>query len=141
MPTLEEIIAGAGLANLGCNDQGTKKVLQGIDLARRLSYEESLRQGYRNLYDVLRFSADTARDNQEVNFTGDFIEVEHYPGVIPFSIRLNERDAPSIGLRTKRSITAPFYRFFISNSAGAGTLVLNVGAGTRMQSADIVDIA
>jgi len=44
----------------------------------------------------------------------------------PAYVRLNELDSDEIELTAQRSIKAPFYRFFVTNEAGTGTLTIIV---------------
>ncbi len=86
-----------------------------------------------SVYDVLTYDALEARDNKEITVAGDFINVVHYPTTVPFYIRLNEKDNPAIDLNRLKTIRYPFYRFFLTNIAGAGTIILKVGRGLQLE--------
>lgn len=98
------------------------------DLLYRLSREKP------SLYDIISLDASTARDNQEYVIAGDFISIERHYSTVPFFIRLNEPDFPLLDLSRHRSITAPFYRIFITNKAGNGNVVLKIGRGIRLEA-------
>lgn len=69
----------------------------------------------------------TARNNETYPIAGQSLNVEN-PATPSASvyIRLNEPDADQIDLTKQGKIKAPFYRFFITNDAGTGTLNLIV---------------
>jgi len=104
------------------------------ELNRKL---EGLRHEKPKNYEVFSFSAATARSNVEVAAAGDSISIEHYPSASPFFIRLNEPGNDLIDLSRLRRIDFPFYRFFLTNVAGNGNIVLNIGRGLRLESEGI----
>ena len=151
MPTLEEIIAGAAVSDQvrkkGC-ENATKDILQGIDLIRKMSYETSLSPEKKAPYEVLTFGGDTARTDVEIPVSGDFIQVEvsttggaFYAAKSVFELRLNEKTNPLLDLSQIRSIEASFYRLFLTNTWGKGSLTLRIAEGARIHAVEEVQIA
>jgi len=60
----------------------------------------------------------TARVNEELRISGDFIHVLNATGRL--KIRLNNEYAPQLDLRKIKRITSPFYRLYLNNPAQSG---------------------
>ena len=126
---LAAMLAG-GVVGYTLKKDGGKRVLQPMewrDLLYRLSTEKPA------IYDVLSLDAATARTKQEYALAGDFILIENYFSTVPFYLRLNEPDFPELNLGRHKSLAAPFYRFFITNVAGSGSIVLKICRGMRLE--------
>jgi len=75
-----------------------------------------------------------ARNAQEVVLTGTLIYVENPNDVTgPVYIQLNEPESAQIDLTKQRRIKGTFYRFFITNAAGTGTLNLRLSRSKFFQ--------
>lgn len=79
-----------------------------------------------------------ARDGEEGSgeypVAGSFIIVLNpTTPTLPVYIKLNEPGWPKLPLTDLRRVTGPFYRFFIENAAGEGTLSLIVAKGYQFQ--------
>ena len=100
----------------------------------------ALREAKPQLFRTVQIDTSTERDNQSYPIAGQSIYVVNpEEPTQPVYIRLNEPDAPEIEVTAQRKIKAPFYRFYISNPAGAGTLQLQVNktAATDLVESDI----
>ena len=79
-------------------------------------------------YRIKEIDLSTARVNQEIQISGDFIAVLETSGTC--KIRINEQISPSIDLRKIQTITTPYYRLYVTNSAqttGLHKVVLLLG--------------
>lgn len=94
---------------------------------------EALKAQKPALYESIFYDAAGARTNEEKTIAGDYILVEESRGPVDFYLRLNEPTNPALNLTQTRSITGPFYRFFITNVAGNGHLKLWVCRGMRLE--------
>lgn len=76
----------------------------------------------------------TARNREEVVVAGNSLFVDN-PATpsSPVYIRFNEPEAPELELTRMREVSGPFYRFFITNAAGTGTLRLIVSRGYQFR--------
>lgn len=77
---------------------------------------------------------DEATKNWEYNEEGNLIYVVNptTPTTTVYA-RFNEPDAPDWDLTALRKIRFPFYRFFITNTAGSGTLEIRVARGLQVE--------
>ena len=81
----------------------------------------------------LTFSAGTARVDVEVAVQGSTLIPDTAGLGSPFSIRLNDKNGPRIDPSRIAMVRAPFYRLFISNQVGAGSLRLFIGKGVEVE--------
>jgi|GEM_PF-6102944 len=86
-----------------------------------------LREAKPTLIRTLRIDTATERSVDLYPMPGQAIYVKN-PEVPtqPVYIRLNEPDAAELEITELRKIKSPFYRFYISNAAGAGVLELEI---------------
>jgi len=79
----------------------------------------------------VNISLASARNNEELQISGDFIHVLNQTGSC--KIRINEDYAPQIDLRKIKRIVSPFYRIFLTNSAQTyGNIKLLVGTDAQL---------
>jgi len=80
-----------------------------------------------SLIEALSLDTTQVRNTEEYDLVGSCIFIENPTDCSqPVYIRLNEKDAPQMELTSKKKITGQFYRFFIDNVAGTGTLNLKI---------------
>lgn len=91
-------------------------------------YEEE-RKHYRKV--VIDLSV--ARTDERKDIAGDFILVESYDSTTPLYIKLNQKEAATIDLTKVRSISSPFSKLFLTNSAGSGTVTLLIGGEAQFR--------
>ena len=85
-----------------------------------LRLSDQVRRNWDN-YERLRIDLGTARNLQEYNISGEFIEIEQASSsTATAEIRLNFNDKDLINLDEYRIIETVFYRFFITNTALQG---------------------
>ncbi|KKK91844.1 hypothetical protein LCGC14_2708890, partial [marine sediment metagenome] len=128
------LIAGAVIGYALKDGKGAPQPVQWHDVLRYLETTKPV------ILQTITLDASTARTNAEYLVAGDFIMVESYNSTTPFHLRLNEKEIPALNLSRHRSITAPFYRFFITNVAGNGRITLKVSRGIRLES-EAINIA
>jgi len=88
------------------------------------------------LYHILNFDLSIARVNELVQITGSYIYLLVQTGTA--SVILNELEGDSIDLLKFRAIKAPFYRFFLTNTAQAATSV-KIAIGVTSEYFEIDD--
>lgn len=67
------------------------------------------------------------RDNEVHDDAGYAIFVQNPEDAsVPVYIKLNEEESDLIDITENRKIVAPFYRFFVTNASGTGTLILKI---------------
>ena len=135
MSTLEELIAGAQLAQLARGKDPAafiKEIRCGLDLVKQLGYDQSVALTSQYAYDPLVLSASTARTNVAFEITGDYIIIEHYPVGVNFSVKINDVKSNAIDLSKVDRIEGSFYKFYITNSVGNGDVVLRICRGLRI---------
>ncbi len=81
-----------------------------------------------SLYDKVVIDLSVARNEFEISVTGDFFYVFSGPAVMDLNIRFNEVNKDQLPIVKGDTVTVPFYRFFLTNSAQAGqTAILLIG--------------
>lgn len=91
------------------------------------------------LFKTIPIDTSVARENVEFPSVGVLLFVENPDTPTkPVYVRLNEPDSDKIDLTTQRKVKIPFYRFFITNEAGAGTLDLVVCKTSIVEFAESV---
>jgi hypothetical protein len=98
-----------------------------VEAVTQPAVTDYLRTQTPTLIEALSLNTATVRVLEEHDLVGSCIFCEN-PTIPtqPVYIRLNEKDAPQIDLTSKKKITGQFYRFFIDNVAGVGTLDLKI---------------
>jgi hypothetical protein len=90
---------------------------------------------------VHEISIDTAvaRSGEELPITGTLVFIDN-PTVPtkPVYIQLNEKTAPKIDITQKKRVSGIFYRLFITNEAGVGTLALKISRSSLFDFEDSV---
>lgn len=85
------------------------------------------------LYETTEIDCSTAHTNNEpIHKAGDYIRVEQHSPSVPVYLQLNEPDAAKINLLAEKEINAPFYRLFVTNAAGSGSIILKTFRGFRL---------
>lgn len=86
---------------------------------------DNLRSIKPTLFQSLDIDTSEARDKKEYSFVGYSMFVQNPEDAsLSVYLRVNESDAEPIDITKVRKIHTPFYRFFITNSAGTGTLTV-----------------
>lgn len=99
---------------------------------------EQLIQVRPEFYKVVELDMATARTDKEFIYRGSFIWVDNqYTTSLKATIRLNEPEFDELDLLRQKYIRGPFYRFFITNTAGAGTIKLIISRGYEFASESI----
>jgi hypothetical protein len=83
-------------------------------------------------YDTVELPATTARTDVEIGMVGNFIAVISENSPVTFHIKLNSTDRKGLPLRRTDPIEAPFFRFYISNVAGPGSITIFVGRDVKI---------
>ena len=81
---------------------------------------------------VQTFSASEARTGAELVVAGDYLYAALDISATPFTIQLNEKDTPFIDLARVKAVRAPYYRIFITNQAGNGSITFIGGKGLEL---------
>ena len=99
-----------------------QKFIGGIDF-------DELKAQRVQLYNTITVDLATARANEEMVFTGNYIYALEGTDVdANLDIRFNELFRAAITIKKGRGVRVPFYRFYLTNAAQAGkTLVLAIG--------------
>lgn len=101
---------------------------EGITFPSEAEFLEMLRHRKPTLFSVVPLDTSEARNMKEYPTTGFSIFVQNPADAsLPVYIQLNEADSPLIDITKIQKIITPFYRFFITNAAGVGTLTLLIG--------------
>ena len=82
-------------------------------------------------YFILTFSLSTARVNEEIKIQGDVIFVDDMTLNAVATIRLNEFNNDALSLKLGKTITASFYRFFLTNTAQSGCSISLIIAASK----------
>lgn len=82
---------------------------------------------------VRTLDATTARDREVLDLQGDFLAAVMDASTVAFQVRLNEEDKEEINLKRILALRAPYYRLFISNKAGQGSVTLMGGKGVEVE--------
>ena len=93
------------------------------------------------VYEILPLDASVAREKREYQIAADYIRIKDYHASVPFYIRLNEPDFAPLDLATLRGVRGLIHRFFITNMAGSGNVVLEICRGIEIEEADPVSLA
>lgn len=92
------------------------------------------------LTETIHIDTTQARDKTPYSIAGQSIFVLN-PATpsLPVYIRLNEPESDQIELTEQRTIKAPFYRFYITNAVGTGTLtvIINKVSAVELNAANI----
>lgn len=92
------------------------------------------------LYVTKTIDVANAYELEETKVQGNHIEIENYGATVPVYMRLNEIEAEAIDITTLKSIEGPFYRYFITNDAGAGEIRLKIGKGMKFEGAEDLNL-
>jgi hypothetical protein len=103
-------------------NEGKQKFIGGIDF-------DELKAQRVQLYNAITIDLATARTNEEMVFTGNYIYALEATDVdAALNIRFNELFRAAINVKKGRGVRVPFYRLYITNTAQAGkTLTLAIG--------------
>ncbi|MBA7597121.1 hypothetical protein ES703_04116 [subsurface metagenome] len=88
-------------------------------------------------YKFIDIDLSTARTNELHEESGSFIWIENQFARGEVTLRLNEDYFDTFDLRRQRYIRGPFYRFFITNLAGQGSIRLFISRGFQAASEPI----
>jgi len=100
---------------------------------------EALRSSKPTFFNRLSLNTATTRTNEKHEIVGNFLKVENPEDVdVSVYVRLNELESEPIDLTKEGLIKAPIYRFYITNSAGTGTLNLTVGRAFGFELQDAI---
>jgi len=99
-----------------------------------------LRERKPDLYTTRTIDASVARDKVEFNVAGAWLYVNEDTASVDVEVRLNENDKAPLNLSKLKLISLPFYRFFITNAAGSGSMEIVIGKTGMMVSPSEVDI-
>lgn len=101
---------------------------------------QALREVKPRLTQTIHIDTTQAHSNQPYPIAGQSMLVLN-PATpsLPVYIRLNEPESDQIELTKQRTIKAPFYRFFITNAVGVGTLtiIVNKASAVELNAADV----
>ncbi len=101
---------------------------------------ERLKKGGTRYYHTLDLDLTTARADQELNLTGNYIHAIDPVGVDPvLQVKFNEQSAAPVNLIPGRSIVTPFFKLYLTNEAQPGSsLKIAFGIGTE-RAFEIID--
>ena len=97
-----------------------------VDVPSAIEY---LRARKPKTYDVLTFDMSVARANQEVVCVGDWLAITNINSTVDLEVRLNETEWDALNLSRLRTIKQLYYRLFLTNTAGAGSVQLFCSLG------------
>lgn len=78
-------------------------------------------------YEVIPLDASVVRDDEPLVIYGTFLGIDEDTSDVDFYIRLDEKTDPQLNLSQKKYLQHPFWRLFITNASGTGTLKLAIG--------------
>ena len=110
-----------------------------VDVPSAIEY---LRARKPKTYDVLTFDMSVARANQEVACVGDWMAIKNINSTVDLEVRLNETKSDALNLSRLRTIKQLYYRLFLTNTAGAGSVQLFCSLGGEFYPPDatLVDV-
>lgn len=129
-----EFLAGVGLGGIAGYAARKDGQLVPVNYNQVAQFLESAKP---KLMEPIKIDTSVARTDPLEYREGGILLYVHNPATPSGSvyIRLNEPDAPELDLTTLRMIKGPFYRFFIRNAAGTGTLELSVSKAFQIELA------
>ena len=101
---------------------------------------EDLRARKPKTYDVLTIDMSVARANQEVACVGDWLAIKNINSTVDLEVRLNETERDVLNLSRLRTIKQLYYRLFLTNTAGAGSVQLFCSLGGEFYPPDATQI-
>lgn len=101
---------------------------------------DRLREDKPDLYTTRTIDVSEARDRVEFNVSGSWLYVNKDTATVDVEIRLNEPDKAVFNLSKLKLISLPFYRFFVTHTAGSGSMEIIIGKTGMMISPSEVDI-
>ena len=101
---------------------------------------EDLRARKPKTYDVLTIDMSVARTNQEVACVGDWLAIKNINSTVDLEVRLNETERDALNLSRLRTIKQLYYRLFLTNTAGAGSVQLFCSLGGEFYPPDATQI-
>jgi len=90
-------------------------------------FADTIRENKPRLYTAVHIDLSQARDKEPYSYSGYSITVQNpevSSGAVDVSV--NEPEAETVDITRTRKLHTPFYRFFVTNAAASGTLVLIV---------------
>ncbi|MBA7603110.1 hypothetical protein ES703_10214 [subsurface metagenome] len=113
--------------------EGKQKFIGGIDF-------DELKAQRIQLYNTITIDLATARTNEEMVFTGNYIYALEATDVdANVDVRFNELFRAAINVKEGRGIRVPFYRLYISNAAQAGKSV-TLAIGIEASDFEVFDV-
>lgn len=101
---------------------------------------EELRAQRIQLYNTLTLDLGTARNNEELPHTGNYLYVLEATDILAnVQIRFNEISMNSVTVTKGRGVRVPFYRLYITNAAQAGKSI-TLGIAVESATFEIIDI-
>lgn len=89
------------------------------------------------LYEILTLNLATARIDEPIHISGDFLYISEAPSTISASVKFNYTQADSISLKKGRRHQIPFTKLYVSNAAGSGSLTLIIGKDLSLDFEDV----
>ena len=102
---------------------------------------EVLRSTKPETYRKVTIDMSEARDNVELAFVGNFVAIKDVDSSVDLNIRLNESGNSLLNLSRVRQIrNSLYYRLFLTNSAGTGSVELILAIGSEFLPPDDVSV-